>query len=352
MTKLTRFILALSLLFSLAILASGSLIQAQEDGDAAELVIDIDNAAVWHGDDWDDKYTDSGAVFFHDGQFHMFRNGFLAWPAEVQIAYTTSEDGLTWEKQGEDPVLRTDDIFYAGLAALASSALVEDDGTWVLYFYTWPRPGDSDGISGIGRATASAPEGPWTPAEELVLVPGASDEWDAQQLISPSVVKTDDGYLMYYHSPDLNGINHIGMATSEDGIEWVKYDNPETTEAPFANSDPVLSPNVENTDAWDAQHVNQPRVVQTEDGLVMLYRSWTGAQQNQSIGFAISEDGIAWERVNDEAVYSSKDTARRSIWFTGLAYDDGVYYVYLELQRGYQDQTDIYAGTYEANLWK
>ena len=351
MTNLIRFILALSLVFGLAILAGSSLTQAQDDAQP-ELVIDIDNAAVRHGETWDNQYTDSGAVMYHDDQFHMFRNGFIGWPAAVQIAYTTSEDGVTWEKQGDDPVLRTDDIEYAGIAALASSALVEEDGTWVLYFYTWPRPGASDGIGGIGRATAPAPEGPWTPADDLVLYPGDQNDWDNNQLISPSVLKTDDGYVMYYHSLDLNGVTHIGMATSEDGIKWAKYDDSTTTETPFANSDPVFSPNIENEEAWDTQHVNQPRVVQTEDGFVMLYRSWTGAQQNQSVGFATSEDGIKWTRVDNEAVFTSKDTARRSIWFTGLVYQDGVYYVYLELQRGYQSQTDIYAGTYAANLWE
>lgn len=351
MAKLIQFSLALSLVLGLILLGSTSFTQAQDDS-SPELVIDIDNAAVWHGEDWDNQYTDSGAVLYYDGQFHMFRNGFIGWPASVQIAYTTSADGIVWEKQGDEPVLYTDDVEYAGIAALASSALVEDDGTWVLYFYTWPRPGDSDGIGGIGRATAPAPEGPWTPDEDLVLYPGDATEWDNNQLISPSVLKIDDNYVMYYHSPSLDGTVHIGMATSEDGITWTKYNNPDTTDAPFANSDPVFSPNVENAEAWDTEHVNQPRVVQTEDGLVMLYRSWTGAQQNQSIGFATSEDGVHWTRMNEEPVYSSQDTRRRSIWFTGLAYADDTYYVYLEIQRGYQAQTDIYAGTYTADFWE
>ncbi len=351
MAKLIQFSLALSLVLGLVLLRSASLTQAQEDG-SPELVIDIENAAVWHGDVWDNQYTDPGAATYYEGQFHMFRNGFIGWPASVQIAYTTSEDGIVWEKQGEDPVLYTDDVEYAGIAALASSVIVEDDGTWVLYFYTWPRPGDSNGIGGIGRATAPAPEGPWTPDEDLVLYPGDATEWDNNQLISPSVLKTDNGYVMYYHSPSVDGSVYIGMATSEDGITWTKYDDPETPDAPFANSDPVFAPNADNANAWDTQHVNQPRVVQTEDGFVMLYRSWTGAQQNQSVGFATSEDGVHWTRMNEEAVYSSKDTRRRSIWFTDLAYHDGTYYVYLEIQRGYQAQTDIYAGTYQADFWE
>ena len=33
---------------------------------------------------WDDRFTDPGAVIYHDGIFHMFRNGFRGFPAESQ----------------------------------------------------------------------------------------------------------------------------------------------------------------------------------------------------------------------------------------------------------------------------
>jgi hypothetical protein len=344
MYSLMRPIVTLIVFLSVVLLAGAGLSTAQEPKQVGELIIDVDNAAVWHGDTWDNQYTDPGAVLFHDGKFHMLRNGFIGWPAPVQIAYTVSEDGRTWEKMGEDPVLRTEDIPYAGLAALASSLLVEDDGTWVLYFYTWPQNRLSQQGT-IGRATAPAPEGPWTPDPEPVLLPGEAGDWDEGQLVSPSVVKTPEGYMMFYHG-GINPPSMIGMATSSDGRAWEKYDNPETTAAPFANSDPVFLPNRDSETAWDRAHVNQPRVVVTDEALVMLYRSWTGAQQNQSLGFARSTDGITWERLNETPIFSDKDIARRRLWFTGLAFDGENYYVYLELQRGYQGQTDIYAGVY------
>jgi predicted GH43/DUF377 family glycosyl hydrolase len=323
-------------LFVMALLVVTASSLAQ--GPDGEVQIDADNAAVWHGEDWDNKFTDPGAVLYHDGQFHMFRNGFLAWPAEVQIAYTVSDDGITWEKVGEDPVLRTEDVEYSEVAALASSALVEADGTWVLYFYTWPRVNDSDSVGGIGRATAPAPEGPWTPDEALVLTPGDGGAWDSGQLMSPSVVKHEDMYYMYYAHRGPNQPDEIGMATSEDGITWTKYD------------DPVLTP-AEDEEAWDSEHVLQPSVAITDDGWVMMYKSFSGAQQNQAIGFAISEDGIEWERATEEPVFSNSDILQRRMWFTRMVHHDGVYYLYLELQRNYQSQTDIYAGRLEIDLF-
>ena len=59
---------------------------------------------------WDDRFTDPGAVIYHDGMFHMFRNGFKGFPAESQVGYVTSPDGYTWTKQENDqPVLKTSD---------------------------------------------------------------------------------------------------------------------------------------------------------------------------------------------------------------------------------------------------
>src|SRR5687768_6024087 len=60
-------------------------------------------------DEWDGRYTDPGAVVYHDGLFHMFRNGFRGWPASVQIGYLTSPDGLNWTEVREEPVLMSDD---------------------------------------------------------------------------------------------------------------------------------------------------------------------------------------------------------------------------------------------------
>ena len=110
---------------------------------------------------WDGQYTDPGAVLYHDGQFHMFRNGFVGWPARVRIGYLVSDDGITWIEPQEEPTLDTLDVPYAEVTALASSAYVEDDGTWVLYFYTWNTTSGS-GQGAIGRATADNPLGPWT----------------------------------------------------------------------------------------------------------------------------------------------------------------------------------------------
>ncbi len=294
---------------------------------------------------WYETFTDPGGAVYHDGMFHILHNGFNGWPASVGIAYSNSEDGENWALVEEDPVFVGDDLDYVGLTVLASSVLVEDDGTWVLYFYiweqrTWPGP------TMIGRATAPSPTGPWTADEAPILIQGSNDEWDEYAVRAPSVIKTDDGYVMFYTGyTRTQGM--IGMATSPDGITWTKYDDPTTTEAPFAESDPVFMPGEDGD--WDERQVFQPRVVSSPDGFVMLYGAGRAVNgSNAKFGYAISEDGIEWERVTEPIFDHTAVSGGRAIWFTEFLYQDGIYYLFFELGTG--GNTEIYLATYEGSL--
>lgn len=305
-----------------------------------------DGPVVPRGPDgsWYETYTDPGGAVYHDGLFHIFHNGFNSWPGSVGIAYSNSEDGENWTLVQEEPVFAGDNLDYVGLTVLASSILVEDDGTWVMYFYIWERrtwPGPVK----IGRATAPEPTGPWTADPEPILIQGSDGEWDDYAVQAPSVVKTDDGYLMFYTGYQRNQAM-IGMATSPDGITWTKYDDPTTTEVPFAESDPVFMP---NEAGWDNTHVLQPRIVSSPDGLVMLYSGAPSVNgSNMKLGYAISEDGIHWERVTEPIFDFTRVSGGQAIWFTEFLYHDGVYYLFFELGTG--GNTEIYLATYEGSL--
>jgi len=299
----------------------------------------------------DAQYTDPGGVIFHDGVFQMFHNRFDGWPAAVDIFQSTSTDGVTWTLASEEPVFSGADVEYAGVALLASSILVEDDGTWVMYFYTWETNAGLAPTS-IGRATAPEPSGPWVADDEPILVAGSDGEWDELQVVAPTVVKTNDGYVMYYTGATSSALS-IGMATSEDGINWTKYDDPSTTDAPYAESDPIIvelgNPNYDD----DEQYVWQPQVVVTDDGWVMLYKHGDKfyAGPTGEIAYAISQDGITWEQVHDVIAIDYTDIDRgRAIWFTELVYAEGTYYLYFELGNG--SNTDIYVATYDGNLFE
>lgn len=321
-----------ALLISLLLLTIIS-VQAQAD----EFTVVSPDPIVAHGNDWDSRFTDPGAVVYHDGQFHMFRNGFKGWPASVEIGYVTSDDGTTWTKSDDEPVMMSKDVAYAKIAALASSVLVESDGTWVMYFYTWNDRNGPFASGAIGRATAPAPTGPWTPDAAPVLEAGETGSWDELQVAAPSVVQTDDGYVMYYTGANKANIGQIGRATSPDGIAWTK------------DAEPVLSATGVSGD-FDSLAVYQPGVVKTDEGWVMLYKG-ISSRNYRSLpnGLATSDDGINWTRYADNPVLTVEAIdGGDGLWFTNLLHQDDIYYLFFEL--GINGQTNIYLATREGGL--
>jgi predicted GH43/DUF377 family glycosyl hydrolase len=308
-----------------------------------------DDPIVPHGEssDWDSRYTDPGAVIYHDGMFYMFRNGFRDFPAESQVGLVTSPDGYIWTEQGDEPIFKTSDVAYAKIAMYASSALVMEDDSWVIYFYTWDSS-SFPGSSVIGRATASSPAGPWVADPEPVLNLGAEGEWDAQQVLAPHVIQTTTGYVMYYSGVNTSGAQRIGMATSTNGVQWTKYNDPSTTEAPYAESDPVFQPGEKGQ--WDAGWVHQPRVFQTADGWVMIYRGTQNVKgEKMALGLATSPDGIHWARSALNPVFTPRDIPKAAyIWFDNVLLVNDTYYLFVE--GDVNQSTQIYLAITEGEI--
>ncbi len=91
-----------------------------------------------------------------------------------------------------------------------------------------------------------------------VLKMGETGDWDGGWIYAATVVKLGDVetqtrvykggkgvyHLFYTGQPtndeNISGVKRIGYAFSLDGINWVKYDDPSTTEVPFVHSDPIF----------------------------------------------------------------------------------------------------------------
>ena len=285
------------------------------------------------------KYLNGGAVIFHDGQFHMFSNFFNSWPGKTVTYYYTSPDGKTWTRNLEEPLFTVDDVPLDGTGALMLTGLVQPDGTWVLYYHTFTansQPGH------IGRATANSPTGPWHFDEAPVLSPGSEGEWDDRQVMRVNVLPYEDGYVMYYAGVSSQSQSRIGLAFSDDGITWEKYDDPTTTEAPYAESDPILEPELD----WEGQWLGRPEVVHTADGWVMLYEGGGGNRT----GVAISEDGTVFERHEANPILTRDNMVEGYTFFQGaLFHENETYYYLIEAGNG-RIGTDIFLYTIEGSL--
>jgi hypothetical protein len=329
------------------IFSSSVTLQAQPTTEAACVVnpefVFESGAIVTHGlrAEWDGVFVNPGGVIFHDGQFHMFRNGFHNWPGDIRVGYMTSPDGVNWTEPQNDPVFLTTQVPYANPGADVSSVIPMDDGTWVAYFHT-VNFGLQD--LDIGRATAPSPLGPWTPDPEPVLSPGGPGEWDSRSLSWPSVNRADDGgFVMFYGGRNqLGNQSRIGMATSPDGITWTKYNDASTSDE-FSESDPVYA----GEPGWDSAGVDRPEVQHTPDGWVMMYQ---GSNQLNNRGLAFSQDGISWTQHSDNPILTGQGDfpTPGTTWDTALVFNEGKYYYYMEIGNlSVSNFTDIYLGVHD-----
>ena len=183
-----------------------------------------------------------------------------------------------WKKDPGNPVL------FRGLAGswdafeVATPCVLEAGDGAFVMWYT----GRGAARSRIGLATSS--DGvTWVKyAGSPVLGPGPTGTWDALDVADPCVLHDGAGYRMYYAGQGV-GSGGIGLATSTDGFHWSR-----------SESNPVLTPNPAGT-SWDDKDVYTPWVLNDRAG----YKMWYGATDAifRAIGHATSVDGISWTKL-------------------------------------------------------
>jgi hypothetical protein len=233
------------------------------------------------------------AVTVDDGTYHAWLIAFGDVPGNQQLHHLTSRDAVTWTERPDASLeALSDGLGNPG----AFPTYVAPDGDGWLMFFTGTAPGENP-IWEIRRATAPGPDGPWTRLEEPVVRHGPAGAWDAGGIDFPALLRTGDGYRLLYSGVDPSHpeTGAIGLATSPDGINWTKHDDPATTEARTAESDPVIEPGL--CGGFDGRAVHQPRTVQLGERVLLTYAGYAGdVESPASIGIAESLDGgLTWE---------------------------------------------------------
>lgn len=129
------------------------------------------------------------------------------------------------------------------------------------------------------RGPVSATYFRWNPRPGPVIARGAAGEWDSIDVLNPSVVRYQSSYYNLYSGFD-GKTWHTGLATSTDGISWIKQGK-------------VLSP---GPAGWEGNYIaaNGSALV-VQKGI--LY--WYQAGRLPRIGLARSSDGHAWTKLPD-----------------------------------------------------
>jgi hypothetical protein len=165
----------------------------------------------------------------------------------------------------------------------------------------------------------------WSKHSVPVLETGGTGEWNSAVIAPHTVIKEGSLYKMWYWGGDTwprpASIQQIGMATSTDGINWVKYDDSSTTAPPFLNSDPVLKPGLAGE--WDDGWVFWPMVLSTETGYEMWY-SGSKLIDNDPfwLGYATSPDGISWTKSARNPILANPTWGTWQMGGTVLKFDE------------------------------
>ncbi len=255
---------------------------------------------------WDELFVWTPQVLIHDSIFYLFYLGGNI-EGKMAVGLATSIDGFHFNKSEANPVLSPDSVGYAA-AAVGPGIVIGCDTGWIMYFNAQELATFSPGRC-IGIAAATALAGPWKKNENPVIYSGSAGEWDAGFIIPSTVLKLDNGsYMMFYSGgKDIAQFAdfYIGMATSSDGINWKKYNDPRTNEHPFAESDPVLVAG--KSGEWDAGFVWMANVTKSKEGFSMYYSAAASHSRKEfkAIGYATSVDGIHWKKYKKNPVYHS-----------------------------------------------
>jgi len=181
-----------------------------------------------------------------------------------------------------------------------------------------------------------------------VLSPGSAGEWDEEFAAMPSVLFDGSTYHLWYSNYDFVSqiTNGIGYATSNDGITWIKYDDMATTNPPYSQSDPVLTPGPES---YDNIGVGYPSVKKINN----IYHMWyggdnrTAGSQGLTICHATSLDGITWTKDSDNPVLDvGSNGTWDDTWLTepNVVFDGSMYHMWYCAWNGSYPPTEVRIG--------
>ena len=135
------------------------------------------------------------------------------------IGLAVSSDGKSWQRYSNSPILQPDTVSKWDPSGQAFCDVYYDDST----YYMWFLAGTST-LNGIGLAKST--DGiHWAEVTGNPVFAPSGSGWDGATVADPAIVRVGKTFYMFYGGSGTPGtVNFsIGLATSQDGIKWVRY---------------------------------------------------------------------------------------------------------------------------------
>ena len=196
------------------------------------------------------------------------------------IGYAYSNDGINWTVN-PNPILSPGPGYTWDATAVAGGTVIKDESGYKIYYAGWSDP---SGPWHIGLATSSDGLN-WVKHPNPVLF--ASTGWE-YQIAPSSIIKINGIYYLYYYGRNLPYLK-IGLATSPDGINWTKY-----------SGNPILTYDQQ----WEGTGVYSADVFEKNSQFEMIYMNSMGT----AFGSATSGDGMNWQKDESNPFFTKEQT--------------------------------------------
>jgi hypothetical protein len=139
------------------------------------------------------------------------------------IGYARSTDGRNWTRVNGPGTFGSvyDPIMDGGIGALVTPCVIKDGNTYRMWY------GRNTGFQ-FRVAYATSANGinwtnvPGTGTNGAVLDWGPAGNFDEKTVAWPAVIKTAQGFMMWYDGVDDANTSRLGCAVSSDGINWTR----------------------------------------------------------------------------------------------------------------------------------
>lgn len=223
-------------------------------------------------------------VIYDGSKYRMYYVGVVA-SARKFVLYAESNDGISWFRPFNTPVLSPGNIGTWDELAVHPGAVIKDGSLYRMYYSGWS---DAYGRWDIGLATSL--DGITFTKHPTPVIYGTGVDWE-YRIAPSSILKINGTFYLYYTGGLMTStVRKIGLALSTDGITWTKY-----------AGNPILT----KTSSWEAEGPFYPSVIMDGNTFKMVYAS----PNSIGFGFATSPDGKNWTKSENNPFFTKTMTS-------------------------------------------